>query len=142
MKTNYFVVNYFFTEEGAESATIDAVFNDKAEAEAYAKKKYRDDEPSNLFKVVECDEGYYHLTKLTFSDYEGVEPIFEDLGVFDCEEDACDALREEVETTNYYALNEEYMERDGEVYKDYITYGLYDCNDDDDNYVMYFVVGE
>lgn len=140
MKTIYYVVNYYFTEEGAEKAVIDTYFNNKAEAEAYAASKNSDKEPTNLFKVVEYTEGYYHLTCVTFEEDSDVKPIFEDLGVFDCEEDACDALREEVETTNYYPLNEEYMEVNGEMYHDYITYGLYETNDD--KYVMYFVVGE
>ena len=139
MKTNYFVVNYYFTEEGDEKAVIDSVFNDKDAAEAYAKENNSDKEPTNLFVVVECVEGYYHLTRVTFEEF-GDGSVFEDLGAFDCEEAACDALKEEVETTNYYPLNEEYMEVDGEVCDDYITYGLYDTNNG--KYVMYFVVGE
>lgn len=138
MKTNYFVVEFDFTE-GAENATIAAVEGSNENAIDFISAA--NNEHSILVNVW-CEEGKYRLVSMT------EDSNFSDFGETDTEKDACNALREEVETMNLYPIEEITMEDEGrgddeendDEETEHIFYGLYEYADG--KRVIYFVVGE
>lgn len=139
MKTKHFVVAFDFTE-GAEDAFLVLIDdNDIKVYQSIADLITTQKNKNILYKVVSMQEDKYHLVSMT------EDGEFTDFWETDTEKDACNTLREEVETRNLYPYDEVTMEDEGrgeenDDESEHIIYGLY--GDKDDKRTIYFVVGQ
>lgn len=147
MKAKHFVVAFDFTEE-QEKAFLAYITDDKADALEYIDMATTPRLRDIHYKIVSMQEDKYHLVSMT------EDGEFTDFGETDTEKDACNALREEVETRRLFMYDEITMEDEGrgdvvdddepiDLYDDineHIIYGLY--ADKDNKRIMYFVAGE